>query len=179
MDYYFYNATIGSFQRCQTNPNKNCLRCTAFEVCIKYISNSTDFSTEIVNAVEKTGEIVGQAQNIAEKSGISIALFAILFNIRFSEPLVKAIQIIVLFDKLRLVNVNFDGGLLGYFLEKVFSAFEENFIKTDDYITTARIGHNKMYERKVQVIAYRRKVDKFIIFTLNIFVELILIYRWK
>lgn len=93
--------------------------------------------------------------------------------------MVKAIQIIVLFDKLRLVNVNFEDGLLGYFLKKVFSAFDSNLIHVDDYTTTAKPGHNKFSELKVQVIAYRRKTDKFAIFTLNIFVELVLYFRWK
>lgn len=187
-DYYFYNSKIGSFQRCETNPNHNCLRCSDFGVCLKYVANATeptqppeptDYSPETIETVEIAGKITGQAQSIAEKSSFSLAILAVLFNIRFSESLIKAIQIIVLFDKLRLVNVNFKGGLLGYFLEKVYSAFDSNMVKTNDYIHTARPGDNKFKELKVQVIAYRRKVDKFIIFTLNIIVELALYWKWK
>lgn len=136
MEYYFYNAAIGSFQRCQANPQYDCLHCNAFEVCSVYES---DYSPEVTEAVETAGKITGQAQSIAEKSAISVAILAILFNVRFSESLVKAIQIIVLFDKLRLVNVNFnDGGILGYFLEEVFSAFDSSWVKTDDYIHTGK-----------------------------------------
>jgi hypothetical protein len=70
-------------------------------------------------------------------------------------------------------------GLLGYFLERVFSAFDSNMISTDDYDQTARPGWNRFNELRVQVIAYRRKLDKFVIFTLILFVEIYLHFLWK
>jgi hypothetical protein len=106
------------------------------------IANATTFSPELVEAVGATGQVIGQAQGLTEKGGASIALIAILLNVRFSGPLVKAIQIIVLFDKLRLINVRFDG-LLGYFLEKIFQAFDSNIISKDDYVQTAKPAWNK------------------------------------
>lgn len=106
------------------------------------VANITNFSPEVIASVETTGKAVGQAQSVAEKSGATLAIIGIMLNIRFSGPLVKAIQIIVLFDKLRLINVKFDG-LIGYFLEKVFKAFDSNIVSKDDYVLTAKPTFNK------------------------------------
>jgi hypothetical protein len=88
--------------------------------------------------------------------------------------MIKALQFILLFDKLRLINVHLDN-LLGTFMKAIYEAFKVNLIDVDDYERTAKYSQNQFLYQRVQVIAFRKKVDKLGMATAGLIFDLILL----
>jgi hypothetical protein len=105
------------------------------------IENFTTYNEEVLAATATTGKVLGNSNLITEKSGIAISIFTIFANVRISGAMLKAIQIIILFDKMRFVNVEF-GGLMGYFLDVIFKAFDSSVLKRDNYTDSTISNYN-------------------------------------
>jgi hypothetical protein len=83
------------------------------------VQNLTDYSEELIGLTETTGFVVGNSNLVTEKVSIAVSIFTIFANVKISGSMMKALQIIILFDKMRFINVDFTG-LMGYFLNVVF-----------------------------------------------------------
>ena len=90
----------------------------------------------------------------------------------------KIVQIINLFDKIRLMNVNLTG-LLGKFLIQVGEVFNNNLIEVNDFEIVSKPRLDRFYETKTSVVAYRRKLDKMAFLTFSLLIELSLgLFNW-
>ena len=110
---------------------------------------------------ESSGEAVGRTGSaLASLSTVAVVLGSVI-GADMSGSMLKAIQFILLFDKLRLINVEL-GSILGGFMEMVYEAFKSNLVEKDDFEQVAKIGHNQLFKQEVPVIAYRKKLDKMV-----------------
>ena len=92
--------------------------------------------------------------------------------------MMKAIQFILLFDKLRLLNVQYEN-LLGEFMDSIYSAFKARIINIDDYESNARLKWNMFYAQRVQIPVYRRKLDKILIGIACLVIEIMIFMKNK
>lgn len=95
-------------------------------------------------------------------------------NFDISGTIFKVIQIITLFEKLRLMNIRLNG-LLGKFLDSIAEMFNTNLIEKDDYHIIAKPRSDKFMETNTQVAAYRRKLDKMAILTIALIMDVSII----
>jgi hypothetical protein len=74
-----------------------------------------------------------------------LSIFIVLANFDVSGTIFKVLQIINLFDKLRLLNIRMDG-LIGKFLESLSRLFENSLIEKDDYHIVAKPRGDRFYQ---------------------------------
>lgn len=94
-----------------------------------------------------------------------------LINADISGTIFKVIQIVNLFDKLRLLNIDLSG-TLGKFLDIISSLFSTNFFGKDDYQQSTNPSKNKFYDTKTSAISYRNKIDKYVLLTLAMLIDM-------
>jgi hypothetical protein len=104
--------------------------------------------------------------------GVTVVLPLSLANFDLTGTFFRSIQIISLFEKIRQINVDLSGSLLGYFLDQVSSLFDNEFLKKHDYEVVARPNYNKFYKSRISVLAYRRKPFNTILTIINFVVIL-------
>jgi hypothetical protein len=88
-----------------------------------------------------------------------------------SGTVFKVIQIVNLFDKLRLLNITFKG-LLGKFLDQISEIFNVSLISKDDYFEITNPRFNKFYITDTSVVALRKKIDKMIFLTITMLMDI-------
>lgn len=101
------------------------------------IENFTIYDEAVLNATASAGSGVGTASSITSTFGSSAVVLGTVLNLDMSGSMIKALQFILLFDKLRLINVKLDN-LLGTFMTAIYEAFKVNLINVDDYEETAK-----------------------------------------
>jgi hypothetical protein len=123
-------------------------------------------------------EAITQAVSGAATVGNSAIVLGTIFNVDISGTMMKAIQFILLFDKLRLLNVQYEN-LLGEFMDSIYSAFKARIINIDDYESNARLKWNMFYAQRVQIPVYRRKLDKILIGIACLVIEIMIFMKNK
>jgi hypothetical protein len=168
------------FPNCQTcNGNgTGCDNCSP-----SYTWNNINKQCEIEysysSGEEAVASVATSSTRVLSQGGQYISIIVVLMNFDISGTIFKVIQIINLFDKLRLMNIRLNG-LLGKFLDSIAEMFNTNLIQKDDYHLTAKPRTDRFQETKTQVIAYRRKVDKMVFLTFGLLIDLfIVIWNWK
>lgn len=137
------------------------------------IQNFTLISEKILNTTASAGNTFGAASSITSQIGTGGILLGTIVNVGVSGTIIKALQFILLFDKLRFINVKLDN-LLGIFMDAIYKAFNVNLIDVDDYELTAKYSNNQFLLQRVQVFAYRKKIDKLIFGTICFILDFIL-----
>lgn len=115
---------------------------------------------------------------IATYASILLTYVATLSNVDFTGMVFKIIQIVLFFDKLRLINIkltNKTGTLL-----KIFNdLFSADLIESQDYFKVTKTSKNEFQRGDVTVIVYRRKVDKIVVMILSLVLLLLKNYYLK
>ena len=101
-----------------------------------------------------------------------LTIILLLSNFEITEIIFKIIQLITIFDKLRFMNVRIENSF-GDFIHFIGELFEFNFIQRDDYHTASIVKYNKFETGKLSVIAYRKKPDQLILFSIAIILNLV------
>jgi hypothetical protein len=84
---------------------------------------------------------IGVTARLSTTVGTGAVIIGTLVNVDISGSMMKAIQFILLFDKLRLINVYYDN-LLGVFMESIVEAFKARLINIDDFEDSAKVSAN-------------------------------------
>lgn len=142
------------------------------------IENLFPYSVSLSNAISTTGKSLGIISKIANFIGIGSILFGAAANLDISTNMIKAIQFILLFDKLRLINVQYEN-LLGDFMNAIYKDFQTKLIQTDDYEETSILKYNQFYRLREQVMIYRRKLDKLLLGVLCLVLETLIYCQRK
>ena len=140
--------------------------------------NNTNEITSVEKTTETSGEAVGQTGRVVVTLSTASVLLGSKLSADVSGSMLKGIQFILVFDKLRLIKVNLDG-LLGRFMKAVYEAFQFNFIEKDDFHETTNMGENKLSQQRIQAIAYRRKLDKYLIYSLCVVFDMLIHFAPK
>lgn len=140
------------------------------------IKNLTSYDQSLLETTSSIGSQVGTVSSWTSQIGALTVILGTLFNFKLqaSGAIIKALQFILLFDKLRFIHVKLDN-ILGVFMNSIYEAFKVNIIDIDDYERTAKYNHDEFLHQRVQVIAYRKKIDKLVMGTIGLIFDLVLL----
>lgn len=97
---------------------------------------------------------------IASYAAFAVTILASVVNANFTALIFKVIQIVLIFDKLRLLNVEIQASKTGELLSILNNLFDRSIITKDDFLKTSKTKFNEISRSKVSVISYRRILDK-------------------
>ena len=125
----------------------------------------SDLGKDMSKTTQASGEVLAHFATL-------MSIFILISDMDFTGTIFKIIQIVNLFDKLRVMNVYADNPF-GEFIRFLSQLFDLNFIQKNDYFEVSKPSYNQFYKTEISVVLDRKKPEKVVMMVIALVLWLV------